>query len=218
MYSLTWRGAPWTCRTAGCGTWGRPRGRTPTQSTGATVHSYIISGFFLFWLAKKKEKTCHGLKAGVKLDEEGRLEMHGQDPPLHHRRLQVIVLHDDVLLQYLDGVDLISPLPLRQHHLPKWSSAWMSAVSGQWAIRGVRKPDSIYYSIYGIWLLYTVQYRAAWGIWSPEHEWCPGPSCCEEPGGPAGWSWAEPSPASTNNFYSWSCFFFILLRVKSFCL
>ena len=55
----------------------------------------------------------------MKLDEEGRLEMHGQDPPLHHRRLQVIVLHDDVFLQYLDGVDLISSLPLRQHHLPK---------------------------------------------------------------------------------------------------
>ena len=74
--------------------------------------------FFSLHTGKKKE-TCHGLKAGVKLDEEGRLEMHGQDPPLHHRRLQVIVLHDDVLLQYLDGVDLISPLPLRQHHLPK---------------------------------------------------------------------------------------------------
>ena len=74
---------------------------------------------FFSLLTGKKKETCHGLKAGVKLDEEGRLEMHGQDPPLHHRRLQVIVLHDDVFLQYLDGVDLISSLPLRQHHLPK---------------------------------------------------------------------------------------------------
>ena len=78
----------------------------------------LFQVFFSSYWQKKKE-TCHGLKAGVKLDEEGRLEMHGQDPPLHHRRLQVIVLHDDVLLQYLDGVDLISSLPLRQHHLPK---------------------------------------------------------------------------------------------------
>ena len=49
--------------------------------------------------------------------------MHRQDSPLHQRRLQVIVLHDDVFLQDLDGVDLVSPFPLRQHHLAERSSA-----------------------------------------------------------------------------------------------
>ena len=49
--------------------------------------------------------------------------MHGQDSSLHQGRLQVIVLHDDVFLQDLDGVDLVSPFPLRQHHLAERSSA-----------------------------------------------------------------------------------------------
>ena len=52
--------------------------------------------------------------------------MHGQHSPLHEGRLQVIVLHDDVFLQDLDGVDLVSPFPLRQHHLAERSSTQQS--------------------------------------------------------------------------------------------
>ena len=53
----------------------------------------------------------------MELNEERRLEGHGQDSPLHYRRLYVVILDDDVLLEYLDGIDLICPLPLRQHDL-----------------------------------------------------------------------------------------------------
>ena len=60
-----------------------------------------------------KNKYYHRLETGVKLHQEWRFQMHGQNPPLYQGRLQVIVLHDDVFLQDLDGVDLVGPLPLR---------------------------------------------------------------------------------------------------------
>ena len=53
----------------------------------------------------------------MELNQERRLERHGQDPSLHYRRLYVVILDDDVLLEYLDGIDLICPLPLSQHDL-----------------------------------------------------------------------------------------------------
>ena len=56
--------------------------------------------------------TNHRLKTRVKLHQEWRFEMHRQNSPLHQGRLQVIVLHDDVFLQDLDGVGLVSPFPL----------------------------------------------------------------------------------------------------------
>ena len=59
----------------------------------------------------------HGLEARVKLDEERRLLGQSEDPLLDHGTVYVIILDDDVLLEDLDGVKLVSPLPLSQHHL-----------------------------------------------------------------------------------------------------
>ncbi len=42
---------------------------------------------------------------------------HGQDSLLDHGALHVVVLDDDVLLQDLDRVQLVSALALGQHHL-----------------------------------------------------------------------------------------------------
>ena len=63
------------------------------------------------------DTTHHCLEAGVDLGQEGRLQGQCQDPLLYHGALNIIVLYDDVLLQDLDGVELIRPLPLRQHDL-----------------------------------------------------------------------------------------------------
>ena len=57
------------------------------------------------------------MKAGVELNQERWLEWHSQHPSLHNRRLYVVILDDDVLLEDLDGIDLICPLPLSQHYL-----------------------------------------------------------------------------------------------------
>ena len=59
----------------------------------------------------------HGLEARVKLDEERRLLGQSEDPLLNHGTVDVIVLDDDVLLEDLDGVKLVSPLSLSQHNL-----------------------------------------------------------------------------------------------------
>ena len=59
----------------------------------------------------------HGLEAGVQVGEEGGLPRQGQHPLLHHGALHVVVLDHHVLLQDLDGVQLLCPLPLGQHHL-----------------------------------------------------------------------------------------------------
>ena len=59
----------------------------------------------------------HGLETGVKLDEEWRLLGQSEDPLLDHGAVDVIVLDDDVLLEDLDGVKLVCPLSLSQHHL-----------------------------------------------------------------------------------------------------
>ena len=69
---------------------------------------------FLNWI---NNKTHIALEAGVELNEERWFERHGQDSPLYYRRLYVVILDDDVLLEYLDGIDLICPLPLSQHDL-----------------------------------------------------------------------------------------------------
>ena len=53
----------------------------------------------------------------MKLDQERRLERHGEDSPLHDGRLGVVILDDDVLLEDLDGVQLVRILPFRQHYL-----------------------------------------------------------------------------------------------------
>ena len=73
----------------------------------------------------------------MELDKERRLEGHGKDPPLHYRRLYVVILDDDVLLEYLDGIDLICPLPLSQHDL----SANNNGGSNTTALRRVLTPE-----------------------------------------------------------------------------
>ena len=53
----------------------------------------------------------------MQLRQEGRLVEQGQHPLLHHGALHVVVLDDHVFLQDLDGVQLLGPLPVSQHHL-----------------------------------------------------------------------------------------------------
>ena len=53
----------------------------------------------------------------MQLRQERRLVEQRQDPLLHHGALHVVVLDDHVLLQDLDGVQLLCPLPVGQHHL-----------------------------------------------------------------------------------------------------
>lgn len=49
----------------------------------------------------------------MELDEERRLASECEDPLLDHGALHVVVLDDDVLLQDLDGVELVGAL--RRH-------------------------------------------------------------------------------------------------------
>ena len=48
------------------------------------------------------------LECRVKLGEERWLVREGEHALLDHRAFDVVVLHDDVLLQHLDRVDLVS--------------------------------------------------------------------------------------------------------------
>ena len=50
-------------------------------------------------------------------DKERRLVGHGENSLLDARALDVVVLNDHVLLEYLDRVQLVRALPLRQRHL-----------------------------------------------------------------------------------------------------
>lgn len=59
----------------------------------------------------------HGLEGGVKLSQEGRLPGQRQHPLLHHGALHVVILDHDVLLQNLDGVQLLRAFALSKHHL-----------------------------------------------------------------------------------------------------
>ena len=63
--------------------------------------------------------THHRLEAGVDLGQEGRLQGKCQYPLLYHGALHIIILYDDVLLEYLYCIQLICPLPLSQHYLLK---------------------------------------------------------------------------------------------------
>lgn len=53
------------------------------------------------------------------LNEERGLVGHGEHSLLNHGALDVVVLDDDVLLEDLDGVELVGALSLSQHHLRK---------------------------------------------------------------------------------------------------
>lgn len=53
----------------------------------------------------------------MELREEGRFVSLGQDPLLHHRTFNIVILDHHVFLQDLDGVQLLCWLHLRQHHL-----------------------------------------------------------------------------------------------------
>lgn len=61
--------------------------------------------------------THHSLEAGVEQREEGGFVPLGQDPLLHHRTFNVIILNHHVFLQDLDGEQLLRRLHLCQHHL-----------------------------------------------------------------------------------------------------
>ena len=61
----------------------------------------------------------HGLEARMELDKEWRLLGQGKHPLLDHGAVDIVILDDDVLLEDLDRVQLVSPLPLSQHHLGK---------------------------------------------------------------------------------------------------
>jgi hypothetical protein len=64
-----------------------------------------------------KVEPIHGLEAGMELDQKRRLVRQGQDVLFHQRALDVVVLNDDVLLQDLDGVQLVRTFAFGQHHL-----------------------------------------------------------------------------------------------------
>ena len=87
------------------------------SSNFTLVLKYQTQGLLIVFVNWINDKTHIALKARVELDEERWLERHGQDSSLHYRRLYVVILDDDVLLEYLDGIDLICPLPLSQHDL-----------------------------------------------------------------------------------------------------
>ena len=63
--------------------------------------------------------THHCLEAGVDLGQEGRLQGQCQHSLLYHGALYIIILYDYVLLEDLDGIQLICSLPLRQHDLAR---------------------------------------------------------------------------------------------------
>lgn len=61
----------------------------------------------------------HSLEAGMQLHQERRLLGKRQHSLFHHGAVNVIILDDDVLLEDLDGVQLVCTLSLGQHDLKK---------------------------------------------------------------------------------------------------
>lgn len=57
------------------------------------------------------------LEAAVQLGEVGVSAGEGQDALLRHGTVDIVILQDYVFLQHFDGVNLLCPLELRQHHL-----------------------------------------------------------------------------------------------------
>ena len=53
-----------------------------------------------------------GLEGGVEVREEGVIPSQGEDSLLHHGALHVVILDHHVLLQDLDGVQLLCALAL----------------------------------------------------------------------------------------------------------
>ena len=57
-------------------------------------------------------ETVHRLEAGVKVDKERWPVAHGQNILLHHGTVDIVVLDNAILLQNLDGVQLVCALSL----------------------------------------------------------------------------------------------------------
>ncbi len=64
-----------------------------------------------------KEEVVVGLKARVETGEKRRLELHREDLPLVDDSLHIVLLHNQILLETLDGKHLLGPLVLGQEHL-----------------------------------------------------------------------------------------------------
>ena len=64
-----------------------------------------------------KEEVFLSLEAGVEVDEEWRLALQCQHFPLVESALHIVLLHNQVLLETLDGIHLLRLLVLRQEHL-----------------------------------------------------------------------------------------------------
>ncbi len=95
-------------------TWSRPK---MANISGWMI--YPVDDITEFYCTKRKwaEATDFGLETRVERREEGMLGRQGQDALLRHGALDVVVLQDHVLLEHLDGVDLVRVLQLGQHHL-----------------------------------------------------------------------------------------------------
>ena len=61
----------------------------------------------------------HSLEARMELNKEWRLLGQSEHPLLDHGAVDVVILDDDVLLEDLDCVQLVGPLPFSQHNLDK---------------------------------------------------------------------------------------------------
>ena len=64
-----------------------------------------------------KEEMFRCLEAGVEAGQEGRLALQGKNLTLIHRALYVILLHNQILLQAFDGIDLFALLVLGKEYL-----------------------------------------------------------------------------------------------------
>lgn len=61
--------------------------------------------------------THHGLKAGMQLDKKRRLLAQRQYTLLNHGALDIVVLYNHILFEYLNCIQLLAALALRQQHL-----------------------------------------------------------------------------------------------------
>jgi hypothetical protein len=85
------------------------------------LHDKVETVLTIFKIIKnsglKMLSFYHSLEAGMQLHQERRLLGKRQHSLFHHGALNIVILDDDILLQDLDGVQLVCTLSLSQHDL-----------------------------------------------------------------------------------------------------
>lgn len=120
------------------------------------MHDHIV--WKTWGWQERQELTYNCLETRVKLCQERWFILQCQDSFFNHCTFNIIILNHHIFFQYFDCIELLRPLPVRQHHLHEEKQQGENLPIWQGG-KGSRTPEELYRWQSGISFYW---YRLTW--------------------------------------------------------